>query len=419
MRRVLLPALLLAATAWAQPAPTRARSVRATVTFNDQIVRILQRHCQTCHRPGDIAPFPLLNYQDAASHARQIKTETRSRRMPPWKPVPGHGEFLDENRLTPFEIDLIARWADSGAPEGNPRDLPQPIQFADQWALGTPDLVLEPDADFTIPAEGRDVYRCFSVPTRLFQSRWVAGFDVRPGNRNVVHHVLAYPDPLSLSALQRDPAGAGPGYSCFGGPGVLTDSVLGGWAPGMRPRMFPADTGIRLTPFGRVVIQVHYHANGAPQTDRTRIGVYFAPRPAAHEIIYVPLFPPRLLIPPGAKRHEVTASLSIPGFVNGAKAISIVPHMHLLGREIRVDATYPDGSQRPLIYIDDWDFDWQAFYYYREALPLPAGTRLDLKAVYDNSAGNPRNPFQPPREVGWGEQSTDEMCLVIIGMILD
>lgn len=417
MRRVPLPILLLTGIAWAQPVPTRARSVRSPVTFNDQIVRILQRHCQSCHRPGDIAPFPLLTYQDAVSHARQIKTETRSRRMPPWKPVPGHGEFLDENRLTPSEIDLIERWAESGAPEGNPSDLPQPIQFADQWALGTPDLILEPDTDFKVPAEGHDVYRCFSVPTRLLQSRWVAGFDIRPGNRAVVHHVLAYPDPLGLSALRRD--STAPGYSCYGGPGVPTTSVLGGWAPGMRPRMFPEDTGIRLTASSRVVIQVHYHTAATPQTDRTRIGVYFAARPAAHEIIYVPVFPTRLVIPPGAERHEVAASLTIPRFLNGAKAISIVPHMHLLGREIRLDATYPDGSQRPLIYIDDWDFDWQAFYYYREAQALPGGTRLDLKAVYDNSAGNPRNPFNPPREVGWGEESTDEMCVIILGMILD
>ena len=417
MGRLLLPLLLLAATAWAQPAPFRSRSSRSPVTFNDQVVRILQRHCQTCHRPGDIAPFPLLNYQDAASHARQIKTEVRAGRMPPWKPVPGYGEFLDENRLTPREIDLLTRWADAGAPEGDLRDLPQPVQFADQWTLGTPDLVLEPDADFTMPAEGRDVYRCFSIPTRLLQSRWVAGFDIRPGNRQVVHHVLAFPDPLGLSALKRH--SGGPGYGCFGGPGILTDSVLGGWAPGMRPRMFPDDTGIRLTPFGRIVLQVHFHATGASESDRTRLGLYFARNPVSHEIAWIPLVNTRFVLPPGDERQLVTASLTMPRFPEGVKAIFIVPHMHRLGREIRVDAVYPGGSQRPMIYIDDWDFDWQAFYYYREPVPLPPGTRLELKAVYDNSASNPRNPFDPPREVRWGEETTDEMCLVLLGVILD
>jgi hypothetical protein len=414
MRRVLAAAVLVVVAAWGQHRPARSRSSHAAVTFNNQVVRIFQNRCQTCHRPGDVAPFPLVTYQDARVQARRIKTEVQARRMPPWKPVPGHGEFLDENRLTEQEIDLITRWVDAGAPEGDPEDLPPPVVYSDQWALGTPDLILEPEADFPVPAEGRDIYRCFSVPTRLLESRGVSGFDIRPGNRRVVHHVIVFTDPLGLSALKR--GGDSPGYGCFGGPGIPADGAIGGWAPGIRPRMFPEGVGVRLTPFGRVVIQVHYHTSGVPETDRTRVGIYFARERLQEEIFYLPLLNWRFVIPPGAARHEVRASMVMP-YIRGVEALFIAPHMHLLGREIRVDATYPDGTRRPMIYIDDWDFDWQAVYYYRQPVPLPPGTRLELVAVYDNSENNPRNPFQPPRAVRWGEESTDEMCLAIIGVI--
>jgi hypothetical protein len=336
--------------------------------------------------------------------------------MPPWKPVPGHGEFLDENRLSQPEIDLLARWADSGAPEGDPGDLPPPLPFSDGWSLGEPDLILEPEGEFAVPPGGADLMRCFSIPTRLLQSRWVAGFEIRPGNRRVVHHAIAFPDPLGVSVLRRE---SGSGYSCFGGPGIATDTVIGAWAPGTRPRLFPEGVGVRLTPFSRVVLQVHYHPVGTPQIDRTQLGVYFAREPVAKELYYLPLGNFRFTIPAGAERQVVTASLTLPRVPNGVKALSIAPHMHWLGREIRVDATYPDGTRRPLIYIDDWDFNWQTFYYFREPVPLPPGTRLELRAVFDNSAKNPRNPFDPPREVRFGEQSTDEMCLAVLGFVLD
>jgi hypothetical protein len=294
--------------------------------------------------------------------------------------------------------------------------LPPPLPFSDGWLLGEPDLILEPEGEFAVPAEGSDLMRCFSIPTRLLQSRWVAGFEIRPGSRQVVHHAIAFPDPLGVSALKRDSGGS---YSCFGGPGIPTDTVIGGWTPGMRPRFFPEGVGIRLTPFSRVVLQVHYHAVGSPQTDRTRLGIYFARSPVTKELYYFPLGNFTFTIPAGAERQVVTASLTLPRVPNGVKVLSIAPHMHWLGREMRVDATYPDGARRPLIYIADWDFDWQTFYYFREPVALPSGTRLDLRAVYDNSAKNPRNPFDPPRPVRFGEQSTDEMCLAFLGFVLD
>jgi mono/diheme cytochrome c family protein len=405
--------LLLCFTAAAQTrvAPSRSRSAAPQVTFNNHIVRILQQNCQTCHRPGAIAPFPLIRYQDAREQARSIKTATQSRRMPPWKPVAGFGEFQDERRLSPRDIDLIARWVDSGAPEGDPADLPAPIQFSDDWALGTPDLVVEMPATFQIPAQGDDIYRCFSIPLGLLQERHITGIEVQPGNRSITHHLVAFGDPLALSARIPAAGDGQPGYNCFGGPGISASIVLAAWAPGNLPQRFPAGVGLRVTPGARAVVQLHYHPNGTPQTDRTRIGFHFNRQPIQKDVQLIVPINERFVIPAGAERHTVTATETLP--VN-SRLIAILPHMHLLGREIKVEAAQPDGARQPLLYINDWDFDWQSTYYFKEPVALPARTRLELTAVYDNSAGNPRNPSNPPREVRFGERTTDEMCLAAI-----
>jgi len=413
-----LSLLVAGAALWGQ-APSRSRSSAPGVTFTNQIVRLFQNNCQVCHRPGDIGPFSLMNYEDARIHARTIRGEVMERRMPPWKPVAGFGEFQGERRLPDREIALINRWVDLGAPEGDPRDLPSPAEFPDQWTLGTPDLVVEPPADFSIPAEGDDIYRCFSIPLGLVQNRHITGVEVRPGNRSVVHHMVLFGDPAGLSARLDPPGAAQPGYSCFGGPGIPAIDILGAWAPGNQPQTFPAGVGLRVTAGARAVMQIHYHPSGSRQTDRTRVGLYFNREPVQRDLRFVPVINEDFVIPAGAPRHVVTASLTIPANVQNARVISILPHMHLLGREIRLEALYPDGTRRPLIRIDDWDFDWQGTYYYKEPVPLPPLTRIELTAVYDNSEGNPRNPSRPPRAVRFGEQTTDEMCLALLWYISD
>ena len=409
--------LLVAGTLWAQPIPSRSRSRGIPVTFSNQVVRIFQQKCQVCHHPGDVGPFSMMSFSEVKPWARNIKTEVQARRMPPWKPVPGFGDFVEERRLTDAEINLITRWVDSGAPEGDPSALPPLLQFSDQWTLGTPDLVVEPDTDFSIPEAGNDIYRCFSIPTKLLQDRYVTKIEIRPGNRGVVHHVILFPDPLGSSARLSDPGDARAGYTCFGGPGFDATSVLGGWAPGIRPLELPAGVGEKVTAGSRVVMQVHYHANGAASTDRTRIGLYFAREAIQRDLLWVPIANTGFEIPPGESHYTVTASLTVPPLL-GARAIFVAPHMHLLGREIRADAVFRDGTRKPLIYIDDWSFDWQAIYTFRDPIPLPSFTRVDVTAVYDNSASNPRNPFNPPRPARWGEQTTDEMCIVFVGIVL-
>ena len=412
-----LAAGLLSLAALAQqPLPFRSRATHVPVTFNNQIVRLFQDNCQVCHRPGEIAPFSLMSYTPARLYAQRIKNETQAHRMPPWKPVPGFGEFQDERRLTPQQLDLIARWVDQGAPEGDPADLPPPRSFPDTWAIGTPDLLLQPATDYAVPAEGTDVYRCFSLPIGLLQDRYITAAEVRPGNRNVVHHMVLFADPLGASARLEASGGSQPGYDCFGGPGFLLTGILGAWAPGNQPQTFPAGIGLKLPATGRVVMQVHYHPNGVRTTDRTQVGLALNRGPIQKDLQLLINVNTNFAIPAGASRYTVTATSTMP--VN-AHAIAVLPHMHLLGREVRMDAVYPDGTRRPLIYINDWDFQWQATYYYKEPVPLPAGTRVELTSIYDNSDANPKNPNQPPKEVRFGELTTDEMCLSGVWYVAD
>lgn len=387
------------------------------VTFNREIVRLFQQHCQVCHRPGEAAPFSLMTYLDAYSWRRQIVLATESRKMPPWKPVAGHGDFAGVRRLSDSEIALIKRWVEGDAPEGDPGDRPPPREFPSGWSLGTPDLVLSPERTFEVPAGASDLYRCFTIPTSFKEDRWVSAIEVMPGNRKIVHHVLAFIDTAGVSE-KLDRAEPGLGYTCFGGPGFVPQGGLGGWAPGAPPAVMPARVGMLLPAGARAVIQVHYHNDGGTTTDRTVLGLHFARGAIDKRARSIPVLNRSFLIPAGAARHEVRASYTLPATWN-LHAIGIAPHMHLLGREMKVTATYPDGTRRSLIYIDDWDFNWQGTYSYAAPVPLPGGTRIDVEAIYDNSAGNPRNPNSPPKDVTWGDATTDEMAIVFIRVTTD
>lgn len=387
-------------------------------TFNNQIVRIFQRQCQSCHHPGDIGPFSLMDYTSARPYSQRIKTRVTERSMPPWPPAAGVGDFQDARVLREQEIDLTRQWVDAGSPEGDPKDLPPPLTFPDGWVLGQPDLVLGLREDFSPAAAGKDVYRCFSLPTGLAEDRHVRAVQIRAGNRSIVHHVLLFSDPQGASGTLDDKE-EGPGYSCFGGPGFAPDdSFFGGWAPGVRPMLLAPGLGMRLRANSRIAMQVHYHPQQDGARDRTEVGVYFASTPVDKIVRVYPLANPFFRIPAGNPRYEVK-SLPFPTGLGDVHIVNIAPHMHLLGREIKVQATYPDNRVAPLIRIPDWDFQWQGIYEYRQPVPAPAGTRLEFTASYDNSADNPRNPNSPPKDVTWGEQTTDEMALVFFGYTRD
>ncbi len=387
-------------------------------TFSQEIVRIFQKNCQTCHHPGDIAPFSLMTFAEARPWSRAIREQVILRKMPPWKPTAGCGDFREIRGLTDDERAKIVAWVDGSSPEGNVADLPAPLEFPDGWALGEPDLILSMNEEYT-PPTGGDIYRCFSLPVALRGDRYVSAVDVRPGNRKILHHEISYLDPNGAS-VALDAADPGPGYTCFGGPGFNSTGILNAWAPGARAIDEGEGIGIKLPRNARVVLQLHYHPSGTEEKDRTEIGLYFARSAVKKELNFLPLENTTFSIPAGAKRHEVTASIVTPPFsLADAHIVSIAPHMHLLGREIGIDITRPNSQTECLIKLDDWDFNWQSFYHFNQPIAAPGGSRLKLTSYYDNSSDNPRNPNVPPKIVTYGERTIDEMSLGLDGFTAD
>jgi hypothetical protein len=383
-------------------------------TFNNEVVRLFQQHCQTCHHPGDIAPFSLLSYDDAKSRAPLIRAMTQSRQMPPWKATDGCGDFADARVLPQADIDTIAKWVTNGAPEGNRADLPPALTFDSGWTLGQPDMVLAYPEPYTPPADG-DIYRCFTIPTNLVADGYVSAIDIHPGDRASVHHVIAYVD-YGSESVRLDEADPGPGYTMFGGPGFENPGALGGWAPGMRAVMLPEDVALSLPTNARIVLQIHYHPHhAAPGPDKTEIGIYIA-RKKPEQLLYIlPLVNRTFTIPPGNGNYKVEAGLPFPLPIS-MKAYLVAPHMHLLGRKMKIEARTASGETKCLVNIDDWDFNWQTLFRFKEPVDLPAGTRITATAYYDNSEANARNPNTPPKSVSWGEATTDEMCVAFLGV---
>jgi mono/diheme cytochrome c family protein len=387
----------------------------AAPTFDKDIAPMVFKNCAVCHRPGEVAPFSLLTYGDVCKRAKQIERVTGDRIMPPWKAEAGFGEFANDRHLTPDQIALIREWAEAGAPEGNRADLPPTPKFPEGWTLGEPDVVLEPDEDYQLAAEGPDLYRCFVIPTKFTESHYIRAMEIRPGNRKVVHHVIVHYDTTGV-ARELDARDPGPGYTSFGGVGFASSGIIGGWAPGNYPSFLPEGVGREVPSGADLVLQVHYHRSGKLEKDRTKVGLYFVKGTVDKKIRSRMVIKVPLRIPAGESNFVVHASLPVPRDVT---AYRVTPHMHLLGREMKVTATLPDGKVVPMVHVTDWDFNWQTGYEFKTPLRLPAGSRVDMEARYDNSAGNPLNPNSPPKLVHWGEQTTDEMCIAFVAFTLD
>lgn len=388
----------------------------ATVTYARDVAPILYQNCVTCHREGEAAPFSLNTYQQAKTWATAIKDYTTRRLMPPWKAVPGHGDFHDARVLTDDQLAKIALWADSGAPQGNTKDLPKLPEFPkDGWQLGAPKdgVVLRSAEPYQLGPEGQDVYRQFILPVDTSQDRYINAMEFLPDNRAIVHHIIVFFD-LSSKSVELDKADPGPGYSVEnggGGIGVPFDKAIwvAGWAPGNTARFLPKGLAFRLPKGAKVVMQVHYHRNGKTESDRSSVAFHYTEESQVEKVVYTGMvIQPNLNLKPGESRLKVVASRS---FSKDTEIIAVMPHMHMLGREMKLTANLPDGSQKSLIYINDWDFNWQETYRYKEPLRLPKGSRIDLLAYFDNSEKNPRQPSHPPIGVTWGEQTTDEMCI--------
>jgi mono/diheme cytochrome c family protein len=398
----------------AEPIVTAVNTPRETVpNYAEHIAPIIQQNCQSCHRAGEIGPMAFESYEQVRQYAANIVEVTQSKFMPPWKPIEGHGEFKNKRTLTEEQVSTIKRWTEAGTPAGDLTKMPKAPEFPNGWQLGTPDLVLTMPEKWTVAASGEDVYRCFVLPTNLKEDKQVVAVEYRAGNKRVVHHVLGFID-VAGEGRKLDAKEEGPGYTNFGGPGFLPYGELGGWAPGNMPSLLPDGIGRNLPAGSDVILQVHYHPTGKVEDDITQVGIYFAKKPLEKQLRIFPVAFTKLDIPPGEANYRVEANVPM---LADADLLFVTPHMHLLGREVEMWATLPDGTVKPLIKIDDWDFRWQDNYNYKEPVRIPKGAKLTLKARYDNSTANPRNPVNPPRRVNWGEGTNDEMCIGFLGFV--
>lgn len=396
---MLLPlAALLALSAAPGDPPTFARDV-APIVF---------ARCAACHRPGEAAPFALLTYADVKKRAAQIVRVTESRFMPPWLPAAGGPAFQGDRSLSAAEIETLRAWHAAGAPEGDPRELPPAPSFASDWQLGPPDLVVTMPEAYTVPAEGRDVYRNFVIPRPVEAgTRYVRALEFRPDNRAVLHHAILFVDGSGYARGEdrRDPE---PGYESMG-LGVLRppNGQFVSWTPGKGALEYEPGIAWTLDETLDVVLQLHLRPAGKPEPIRVAVGLYFADAPPTKHPLAIRLWSRDIDIPAGQSDYVIEEQYTLPVDVS---LYGLYPHAHYLGKDLRGWAVLPDGREQALIHIPSWDFNWQEEYFLAEPLALPKGTVVHARYVYDNSAENPLNPNQPPRRVRYGFQSSDEMA---------
>jgi mono/diheme cytochrome c family protein len=412
-------------------------------TFNKDIAPILYANCTSCHRPGEIAPMSLVTYKDARPWAKSIASRVSDGTMPPWHADPAHGSFSNERRLTEAQKATIARWVSGGAPEGKPEDLPAQPSYGDGWNIGQPDVILSMQEDYPIPATGTVPYQYLEVPANFPEDRYITSWEVRPGNRAAVHHIIVSTRPPQPPAgtpppppQARPAAPAGPRplplFSFAGGteipagqtggeplppeqraaPGPNdrprprgTGPSIGGYVPGNSIRRFPEGTAMRLPAGYSLVLQMHYTPMGQATTDRTRVGLKFAPAPPRVVLSTASLINGGLHIPARAADHQVDAEMTINRDI---LLYSIVPHTHVRGKRWHYEAVYPDGRKEVILSVPKYDFNWQHEYVFRDPLKIPAGTKIQAKAWYDNSPANKSNP-DPSKDVTWGDQTWEEM----------
>jgi hypothetical protein len=409
--RVAVLLLAFSATCHAESGPAPGLD---DVTFNKDVAPILFRQCAGCHRPGEVAPFPLLDYRDASKRSGLIAELTSNRKMPPWKPETGAGQFADERRLTDEDIGVIRRWSEGGAPEGDTTDLPPAPKFTAGWQLGDPDMVIRMAEPYTLTASGPDEYRCFVLPIQIPAGKYIRSIEYRPGNRKIVHHAVVTSLPHE-EAVAKLAAGDGKNFlTGLAPPGRLLSGPLSIWTPGMEPHFLPGDLASSWPEKTDLVLQLHLHPSGKAESEQSAIGIHLTDQKPTATLKMTVFSNNKIDIPPGKPDYEVRAYKTLNA---EATLFGIYPHMHLIGRSIRAEATLPDATKIPLISITDWDFNWQYYYQYAEPVCLPAGTRIDVRWTYDNSASNPANPSSPPRRVTYGEQTTDEMAFLVFDMI--
>ncbi|MCI0339132.1 MAG: DUF3471 domain-containing protein [Acidobacteria bacterium] len=418
------------------------------VTFNKDVAPIFFNNCTECHRPGEGAPFSALNYKDVRPWAKSIREKVLNRQMPPWHADSRYGDFKNNRTLTQQEIDTIVAWVDQGASEGDSKDLPPAPKFSDGWNIGQPDFVIQIPEEYAYKP-GVDEYQYFDVDPKFTEDKFVAKVEARPGNRKIVHHIIAFIFPpgspnmammtteqrykameanLKNSPLYRD------GYllrlkpdqpviddgcnSPSGGRGS-GESLLTGYAPGRNADVFQPGV-VRKIPAGSIIrFQIHYSnqtlKSDAVEKDRSMVGLVFAKEPAAKIVLTNNIGNLFFKIPAGAENHRVTACRTLR---RDTTIYGLMPHMHLRGKSMEYKAFYPDGKSEVLISVPNYDFAWQTNYILKEPKRLPRGSKIMVTAYYDNSAKNKFNP-DPQKEVRYGEPTYDEMMLGFMDFIVE
>jgi hypothetical protein len=391
-----------------------------TVTFYKDVLPVLQKNCQGCHRPGEAAPMSFLSYESTRPWAKAIKAAVASKKMPPWHADPAHGKFSNDRRLSESESQTLVAWADGGAKPGYQKDAPPPIKFTEGWEIGTPDLVLEMPQPFLVPASGTIDYQYIAIPTHFTEDKWVQIAEARPQDREHVHHIIAFvrepgspymkdlPEGVAMTARQIYELARKNGSDARGGgDGNGFSDMLVGFAPGTPPASFKPGQAKLVKAGSHLILQMHYTANGKPGSDRSRIGLIFSKAPVSERIISLASGNGRFAIPPQDPNYRVDSTFTLQ---EKSTLIGLLPHMHLRGKDFLYTAVYPTGEKEILLSVPKYDFSWQNWYELASPKVLPAGTRIDCVAHFDNSANNPSNP-DPTKKVTFGEQSWDEMML--------
>ncbi len=463
MKKVLAVAgvMLAATTFWSgnNVKAEQAAVAPAAPTFTKDIAPIFYANCTSCHRPGEIAPMSLMTYKDSRPWAKAIATKVADGTMPPWHADPKYGKFVGARGLTDAQKSTIAKWVAAGAPEGNAADLPAPPAYSDGWNI-TPDVVLSMQEDYPIPATGEVPYQYLEIPANFTEDRFISDWEIRPGDRRAVHHLLVYlkaPKEVVEAQMKRQQqmalqrmfgggaqANANPGaprptppfeFDCCveipagqsGGRPLPPDqrkdlgpnyrprpvgmtSGMGGFSPGGSIRHFPEGMGMRIPAGYSLVFQMHYTTYGQATTDRSKIGLKFHKTAPKTILNTMALINGSLSIPPGATNHLVENGMT---FNRETVIYSLVPHTHVRGTGWHYEVTYPDGRKEIVLSVPKYDFNWQHEYVFAEPLRLPAGAKLHAKAWYDNSSRNKSNP-DPTKTVTWGDQTWEEMMYTSI-----
>jgi peroxiredoxin len=365
-----------------------------SITYSNQVVRVLQNRCQECHRPGQIGPFSLLTYKNAVNWSATIREVIQDNRMPPWYADPRFGKFANDRSLSPSERDTLLAWIDQGCPKGDDKDLPPARKFPEGWSIGTPDAVFTMKEEFAVPAEaGKNgiPYKYFEVETNFTEDKWVERAEAKGGAAAVVHHIVVFIVPPGMQFRQND-------------PGLR---VLCGTAPGDMPFIAPVGAAKLIPKGSKLVFQMHYTPNGRPAKDASSVGMIFAKAPVEHRMLTMPVLNPRFLIGPGDDNYEVESQFK---FKEAGHIVSFMPHMHLRGKDFLYEAIYPDGKKEMLLSVPRYNFNWQSVYRLAEPKAVPEGTVVHCVAHFDNSAKNPNNP-DPTQKVMWGDQTWEEMMI--------